>query len=135
MTQVSRLLQHNDDNSTSSEEDSNDFGKKHDSDSSGSEEKETHRRRKKKTRKEGSIKQTEDTNWRFKKRDPTHPDFKAIKPSNSLYEKVVSYRLYRLRRTTRDRTFGETGKANAFTKRMEIPLRRHHLNGEDSIRL
>lgn len=58
-----------------------------------------------------------------------------IKPSNSLYKRVLLYRLYRLRRTTDKHMSRETGKTKIVIKQMEIPLRCHYFNGKNLIRV
>lgn len=66
---VSNLPQHGVENKTYSEEEWEDFEAEFDSDSSSLEKEDTRLRRRKKTKGVGLVKQTEDSNPRFKKRD------------------------------------------------------------------
>lgn len=62
-----------------------------------------------------------DASWRFKMRGPKHYGLNQARPSNSLYQRRLSYLLYRLTRNTHERTSRETSKFQDFIKRMEIP--------------
>lgn len=131
-TKASRLSQNSEDESTSSEQNHENAVAEYECDISSSQDEDPRRRRKKEIMNEGSIKATKDASLWFKKRDPKHPSLKKIKPSNSLYKRVLSYRLYRLRRTIHERTFRETVKVKNSIKKMEIPLPSHYFNEEDS---
>lgn len=102
----------------------------YESDRSSSKEEDTRRQRKKKSKKESLIKSTEDAKWRFIKYGSKHLSLTKTKPSNSHYRKVLSYRLYRLRRITHGRTSSGTGRVQYFKTRMEVPLPRYSLNRE-----
>ena len=68
---------------------------------------------------------------------PKHsdPDFKEIRPSNPLYKKLLSYRYYRLLKTTSKRTGRETAKTRDHIKRMEITLKDYSFDGQDPIKV
>lgn len=82
-----------------------------------------------------STKQVIDSNWQFEKRGPKLPGLKEIKPSNSLYTRVLSFCFYRLSRITHKPTSRETAEIRVLITQPEISLRRHHCKGEDSIRI
>lgn len=116
-----------------SEEDQNNFKEGCNYHSFSSKEEDTQQRRRKKTKIEYSIKQAKDANWPFKKHGPKYPGLKEIKASNGLCKKMLSYRLYRLKKTTRDRPSSETGEAKDFIKQIEMSFRRHYSNWKDPI--
>lgn len=66
-----------------------------------------------------SAEQVEDGSWSFKKRDLTRSSLKDIKPDSSLYKEVVSYFLYKMRRTTLDHSSKEMEKTTDFIKHTE----------------
>lgn len=74
-----------------------------------SEKEATRQRLMNKTKSVGSVNQSEDAIWGFKKRGPKYPGLKEIKRSNSLYERVLANHLYKLREITFDRTSRGTG--------------------------
>lgn len=83
----------------------------------------------------GSDIQTVQANWLFNNLGSNYSGLEDIKAVSSFKIKLLSYRLYRLIKTTHGRTCIETGKVKDFIKLIEIHLRRYHFNGEDSIRV
>ena len=64
---------------------------------------------------------------------PKHDRMKELKPNNPLFDRLLSYRYYRLNRTTHSRSAKETGKVRDHIKRLELTMQRHRFSGEDPI--
>ena len=68
-----------------------------------------------------------------RRKGPKHPGLHVLRPSNPAFDRLMSYRYYRLRKTTHSRTARETGKVRDFIKRMDTSLRRHRFSGGDPV--
>ena len=60
---------------------------------------------------------------------------KRLKATNVLYDKLLDYRYYRLKRTSRKRSSRETGKVKEYVKRIEYTLKEFRFDGTDPIKI
>ena len=60
---------------------------------------------------------------------------KPLRATNLLYDQLLDYRYYRLRRTSQSRSSRDTGKAKEYVKRMEYILKEYSFNGTGPIRV
>ena len=66
---------------------------------------------------------------------PKHKGLNNLRPTNPLYEDLLSYRSYRLWNPSYHRTSRGTGKFKDHIKRWELTIRGHLFNGVDPIRI
>ena len=71
--------------------------------------------------------------FREKKKGKKHRGLKELRAPNPLYDRLLSYRLYRLRDTSQSRSSRATAKVKDFIKRMELKLKDHYFSGEDPV--
>ena len=69
------------------------------------------------------------------RKGPRFPGLKPLRATNPLYDQLLDYRYYRLRKTSQSRSSRDTGKAKEYVKRMEYTLKEHSFNGTDPIRV
>ena len=67
------------------------------------------------------------------RRSPRHPGLKELPSTHVLFERLLSYRSYRLKETSGRRTARETGKVKDHIKRLEVSFNSRHLDGKDPI--
>lgn len=60
---------------------------------------------------------------RFREPSRNHPGLKELRPTSPLYDKVLSYRLYRLSNKFHKRSSKETGKVRDFIRGTQNPLK------------
>ena len=70
---------------------------------------------------------------RLLRRGPKHPGLKELPSTNILFERLLSYRSYRLKKTSSKRTARETGKVKDHIKRLEVSFKNRHFDGKDPI--
>lgn len=68
-----------------------------------------------------------------RERGPKHAGLSSIRPSNPLFDRLLSFRFYRLHRTDERRGSRETGMVRLLIKRLEIYLKEHAFSGKDPI--
>ena len=64
---------------------------------------------------------------------PPHEGLRSIKPANSLFDKLMSYRSYRLKLTTDVRTSFATSEVRTHLKNLTLTLKSHAFDGDDPI--
>jgi len=69
----------------------------------------------------------------FRKKGPKHPGLRELKPTNPRYDKVLSYRSYRLENISSKRNTRGTATAKRAISKMELKLKEHHFSGNDPI--
>ena len=62
-------------------------------------------------------------------------NLRELKPTNSLYKELLSYRYYRLNSTSQKRTTKQTAKVSSFIERMELTSMGHRFDGYDPIKV
>lgn len=68
-----------------------------------------------------------------REKGPKHDGLSSLKPSNPLYDRLMSYRYYRLMRTSDRRSSRSTGMLSALLKRMGLTMKEHSFSGDDPI--
>lgn len=115
--------------------DSSDSGSSQDShsDSSGSSDSEDERRKSRATRSRATY--TTQGAIRTRSKGMRHLGLKELKPTNPLYRKLLSYRYYRLQRSSGNRSSRGTGRVKEYIKRMSISLWKREFDGRDPIQV
>lgn len=68
-----------------------------------------------------------------REKGPKHPGLKSLKPTNPAFDRLLSYRFYRLSRHTSQQTGRQTGEVRRFIKSLELSMKQHAFSGEDPI--
>ena len=64
---------------------------------------------------------------------PSHPGLASLKPSNKLYDRLMSYRYYRLIKTKHTRTHESTFRLHKLIRNLELSFKDSKFSGEDPI--
>lgn len=68
-----------------------------------------------------------------REKGPKYPGLSSLHPSDPLFDRLMSYRYYRLMRTSRTRSSATTGVIRKQIKNLELILKDHKFSGEDPI--
>ena len=70
----------------------------------------------------------------LRRKGPRYPGLKEIKPNDPRFDRLMSYRYYRLHLTAHSRSGRDTGKARDHIKRMQLTIK-HPFDGSDPVRI
>jgi len=66
---------------------------------------------------------------------PPHVGLRSIKPANRIFDKLMSYRSYRLMVTTDTRTSRSTAEVRVHVKNLNLTMKKHTFDGSDPIKI
>ena len=66
---------------------------------------------------------------------PPHVGLRSIKPANKIFDKLMSYRSYRLKNITDSRSSRSTAEVRIHIKNLSLVLEKHIFDGTDPIRI
>ena len=66
---------------------------------------------------------------------PPHIGLRSIKPANRVFDKLMSYRSYRLKKTSDTRSACDTTEVRVHLKNMDLTMSKHKFDGNDPIRV
>ena len=68
-----------------------------------------------------------------RRKGPKHPNLNSIVPSEERYDRLLSYRYYRLQKTNANRSNASTTRLHKTLKNLELTMKEHKFSGEDPI--
>jgi len=68
-----------------------------------------------------------------RRKGPSHPGLASLQPSNRKYQRLMSYRYYRLRKTKQTRDHARTTQLHKLLKNLDLSFRESKFSGQDPI--
>jgi len=69
----------------------------------------------------------------LRQKGPKHPGLSSLQPSDGRYDRLMSYRYYRLSHTSQRRSFTSTTRLHKMIKNLELTLKERKFDGSDPI--